>query len=183
MILTVRHTFMVTGPNLDTCSQHVRFFLNTTQLVRYDSVEIDPEHSSRGTAPLFQQELNRALAENQAILTELLGELQQEGYRQLDDLITLPQGFQSKLLHTVSHLLDGFFGIDSRFFDLDEDSHRLTAARRQQIKETPDQCWLIGITARLAYGQNFKKRANKTTRSSSFPQPHQDAGILPSGSA
>ncbi len=164
MILTVRHTFMVTGPGLDTCSQHVRFFLDTTQLVRYDSVEIDPEHSICGTEPRFQQELDLVLAENQAILTELLGELRQEGCRQLDDLITLPQGSQSKLLHTVSHLLDGFFGIDSRFFDLDEDSHRLTAKRRQQIKDTPAQCWLIGITARSAYGQNFGQVFEKKSK-------------------
>lgn len=159
MLLTVRHAFMVTGPDLDTCAQHVRFFLETTQLVRYDLVEIDPEHSIRGTEPRFQQELDLVLAENQAILAELLGELRQEGCRQLDDLLTLPQGFQSKLLHTVSHLLDGFFGIDSRFFDLDEDSHRLTAKRRQQIKETPDQCWLIGITAKSAYEQGFEKKS------------------------
>ncbi|NOX80507.1 MAG: hypothetical protein GXP57_05370 [Deltaproteobacteria bacterium] len=158
MSLTVRHTFMVTGPDLDTCGQHVRFFLDTTQLVRYDSVEIDPEHSIRGTEPRFQQELDMVLAANQAILAELLGELQQEGCRQIDDLLTLPQGFQSKLLHTVSHLLDGFFGIDSRFFDLDEDSHRLTAKRRRQIKDAPEQCWLIGITARSAAKQGFEKK-------------------------
>ncbi|HDO30421.1 MAG TPA: hypothetical protein ENG79_05115, partial [Desulfobacteraceae bacterium] len=132
MILSVRHSFMVTGPDLDTCGQHVRFFLDTTQLVRYDLVAIDPEHSIRGTDPRFQQELDLVAAANQAILAELLGELRQEGCRQLDDLLTLPQGFQSKLLHTMSHLLDGFFGIDSRFFDLDEDSHRITAKRRQQ---------------------------------------------------
>ncbi|NIA05396.1 MAG: hypothetical protein GWP11_05445 [Proteobacteria bacterium] len=156
MILTVRHTFMVTGPDLDTCSQHVRFFLDTTQLVRYDLVEIDQEHSIRGTDPRFQQELDLVVAANQAILAELLGELRQEGCRRLDDLLTLPQGFQSKLLHTMSHLLDGFFGIDSRFFDLNEDSHRLTAKRRQQIKDTPDQCWLIGVTARSTDEQGFE---------------------------
>ncbi len=159
MTLTVSHTFMVTGPDRDTCSRHVHFFLDTTQLVRYDSVEIDRKHSIRGTEPRFQQELDMVLAANQAIMAELLGELRQEGCRQLDDLLTLPQGFQSKLLHTVSHLLDGFFGIDSRFFDLDEDSHRLTAKRRQQIRDTPAQCWLIGITARsAAAGQGFEKR-------------------------
>ncbi len=159
MSLTVRHTFMVTGPDLDTCGRHVRFFLDTTQLVRYDSVEIDQEHSIRSTEPRFQQELDLVVAANQAILVELLGELRQEGYRQLDDLLTLPQGFQSKLLHIVSHLLDGFFGIDSRFFDLDEDSHRLTAKRRQQIRNNPDQCWLIGITARSATKQGFEKKS------------------------
>ncbi|GBE52733.1 hypothetical protein BMS3Bbin14_01208 [bacterium BMS3Bbin14] len=159
MILTVNHSFMVTGPDLDTCGQHVRFFLDTTQLVRYDLVAIDPEHSIHGTDPRFQPELDLVVAANQAILAELLGELRQEGCRQLDDLLTLPQGFQSKLLHTMSHLLDGFFGIDSRFFDLDEDSHRITAKRRQQIKDTPDQCWLIGITAQSAAEQGFEEKS------------------------
>lgn len=159
MTLTVRHTFMVTGPDRDTCGQRIRFFLDKTQLVRYDSVEIDPAHSIRGTETRFRRELDLVVAANQAILAELLGELRQEGCRQLADLLTLPQGFQSKLLHTMSHLLDGFFGIDSRFFDLDEDSHRLTAKRRQQIKDTPAQCWLIGITARSAAAeQGFEKR-------------------------
>lgn len=160
MILFVDHDMLVSGPDLATCERHVRLFFAKSQLVHYDSVEIDRQHSVNGTDPRFHDLLQGAIAENHHILNELLGKLEEEGCTTLEDLLTLPQGFKSKLLHTISHLLDGFFGIDSRFFDIDEISHWCTENRRQQLAERPAECWLLRIKAQMVYGQGFEKKGD-----------------------
>jgi len=158
MIPTIEHDLMISGPNLDTCARHVNSFFKTTQLVHYDSVKIDRNRSICGTHPLFQEYLDIAISKNHKILAELLGELEEEGCTELKDILVLPQGFKSKLLHTISHLLDGFFGIDSRFFDINEVSHWITEKRLLQIQETPESCWLLRVTAQFSYGRGFENR-------------------------
>ncbi len=160
MILFVEHDMLVSGPDLDTCERRVRLFFAKSQLVHYDSVEIDRQHSVNGVDPRFNELLQEAIAENRQILGELLAKLQEEGCTDLTDLLALPQGFKSKLLHTISHLLDGFFGIDSRFFDIDEISHWLTEDRRRQLAEQPEQCWLLRVKAQMVYGQGFEKKSD-----------------------
>jgi hypothetical protein len=160
MILFVDHDMLVSGPDLATCERLVRRFFAKSQLVHYDSVEIDRQHSVNGADPRFDELIQAAIAENRRILGELLGKLQEEGCATLEDLLTLPQGFKSKLLHTISHLLDGFFGIDSRFFDIDEISHWLTEPRRRQFAERPEDCWLLRIKAQMVYGQGFEKKSD-----------------------
>jgi hypothetical protein len=160
MILFVEHDMLVSGPDLTTCEQHIRLFFAKSQLVHYDSVEIDHQHSVNGTDTRFNKLLQGAIAENRRILGELLGKLQEEGCSTLEDLLALPQGFKSKLLHTISHLLDGFFGIDSRFFDIDEICHWLTEDRRRQLGERPEECWLLRVKAQMVYGQGFEKKSD-----------------------
>lgn len=160
MILTIEHDLLVSGPDLQTCCQHVQWFFEKNQLVRYDSVEVDRDQSIQGSDPGFEELLDRVLAKNQQILAELLTKLQNEGYVEMEDLLHLPQGFPSKLLHTMCHLLDGFFGVDSRFFDIDEASNRLTEHRRQQISESPEICWLIHVNAKSFYGGGFENKSS-----------------------
>ena len=107
---------------------------------------------------MFEDALNRAIAENHKILAGLLSKLQDEGYVSMEDLLVLPQGFKSKLLHTMCHLLDGFFGVDSHFFDIDETSNWLTDNRRKQISQSPGTCWLIHVQAKSFYGGGFEKK-------------------------
>lgn len=156
MSLTIRHDLLVTGPDFESCSRRVHGFFSASQLVHYDNIEIDRARSCNGAGPSFRKQLNKALTGNQQVLAQLLGELQQAGCTRLEDLLTLPQGFQSKLVHTMAHMLDGFFGIDACFFDLDEVSYRLTENRRRQLEEQPEQCWLLGITAGSQDGQGFE---------------------------
>ena len=160
MILFAEHDMLMSGPDLATCERHVRLFFAKSQLVHYDSVEIDRHHSVNGADPRFKELIQAAIAENKRILGELLSKLQEEDCATLEDLLTLPQGFKSKLLHTISHLLDGFFGIDSRFFDIDEISHWLTEARQRQLGEQPEDCWLLRIKAQMVYGQGFEKKSD-----------------------
>lgn len=133
-------------------------FFKKSQLVHYDSVEIDLPNSVNGSDPRFEDLLNRAIAQNHEILADLLSKMKNEGCNELEDLLHLPQGFQSKLLHTISHLLDGFFGVDSHFFDIDNISHRLTENRQKKIKESPDKCWLMRVKATSVYGGDFEKK-------------------------
>ena len=159
MILFIEHDLLVSGPDLESCSQHVLSFFDKSQLVHYDSVEVDPDHSASGTDNHFDELLNKAIKANKKILGELLAKLEDDGCTTFDDLLNLPQGFQSKMLHTISHLLDGFFGIDSRFFDIDELSHWVTESRKNMIDSTPDQCWIIRVKAKSVYGQGFETKS------------------------
>jgi len=158
MILSIEHDLLVTGPDLQTCCQHVQRFFAKSQLVHYDSIEVDQEHSTSASDPRFEESLNRAITKNHEILAELLSKLKDEGYVATEDLLDLPQGFQSKLLHTMCHILDGFFSIDSRFFDIDEVSNWLTDNRRKQIRQSPGECWLIHVNAKSFYGVGFEKK-------------------------
>jgi len=158
MILLIEHNLLVSGPDMRTCSRHVLSFFDKSQLVHYDSVEIDPEHSARGSDPRFEELLNKAINTNKEILEELLAKIKDEGCSELDDILNLPQGFQSKMLHTISHLLDGFFGVDSRFFDIDEISHWITENRQNEMNTNPEQCWLIRVKAKSVYGQGFETK-------------------------
>jgi len=159
MILAIEHDLLVSGTDLEICCEQVRRFFAKSQLVRYDSVEIDREHSLQGSDPRFEEYLNRAIAMNHEILAELHAKLKDEGYVALEDLFHLPQGFQSKILHIMCHLLDGFFGVDSRFFDIDEISNWLTENRRKHLREAPEKCWLIHAKAKSFYGGGFEKKS------------------------
>jgi hypothetical protein len=158
MILRIEHDLMVSGQDLQTCSRRVQRFFERSQLVQYDSISVDLPHSINGADPRFEELLNRAIDQNRAVLADLLATVKKEGCREIDDLLHLPQGFQSKLLHVMSHLLDGFFGVDSRFFDIDEISNWVTASRRKKIRESPEECWLIRVKAESVYGGGFEKK-------------------------
>jgi hypothetical protein len=160
MILSVEHTMLTSGPDQATCEHHVRLFFEKSQLVHYDSIEIDSKRCINAAAPEFEQLIAEAVAGNRQVLSDLLDKLTKEGCENLQDILELPQGFQSKLLHTMCHLLDGFFGIDSKFYDIDEISHWLTDSRRKQITESPETCWLVKVKALLNYGQGFEKKSD-----------------------
>ncbi|MBS1113124.1 MAG: hypothetical protein H6Q92_887, partial [Nitrospirae bacterium] len=82
------------------------------------------------------------------ILRGLIKELQVEGVMNLDDLNALPQGYKTKMLHVITHFLDGFFGIDTYFYNLVEDSHWVSEEMRRRIAENPSDFWLLSLDAR-----------------------------------
>ena len=55
------------------------------------------------------------------------------------------QGYESKVLHIITHLVDGFFGADTVFYNLEEDSHWLSDKLTDKIKEQPEKFWLLKI--------------------------------------
>lgn len=160
MILSVEHNILVSGADLETCEHHVRLFLEKSQLVHYDTITVDRTASLDATDGRFEKLLEQGMEGNRTVLADLLDKLVKEGCREMADIITLPQGFQSKMLHTICHLLDGFFGIDTHFYDIDEMSHWITENRQQQLEERPSQCWLLKIKAESVYGQGFEKESD-----------------------
>ncbi len=143
MRFETEHLFLVPESTWDGASHQVKRFFDRTILVKYASIKTNKNASLPATYDDFWPRLEKGLATNQAVLTGLLDEIVQEGYSNLKDLTTMEQGFQSKLLHTASHLLDGFFGIDSYFFNLVEDSHQVSERLRNSIKNQPQKYWLV----------------------------------------
>lgn len=160
MILKIKHDILVSGPDFPTCENHVRLFFERNQLVHYDSIDIDQSYCMNATVPEFTKRADKGEADNKEVLKELLDKLKHEGFTKLDNIIDLPQGFQSKMLHTMSHILDGFFGIDTKFYDIDEISHWITENRREQITRSPETCWILQVDARSVYGQGFEKESD-----------------------
>lgn len=149
MKLEVTHTILAMEPDLEKSSGHVLRFLDRTTLVHYDAVRVVADQSCSATDPRFWPWLEQGLADNHRVLTQLLGELRAAGTKEFNDLPAMPQGFQSKIFHTMAHLLDGFFGIDSQFYSLPEDSHWLGESLRKQIEASPEEFWLVTVVATL----------------------------------
>lgn len=147
MKLSIDHDFLVKAPDFHSAEKQVRNFLQNTTLIRYGSVAIDKEDSVSAEHEDFWQHLERGVNENRKVVNELLDELASCGYSALKDISQLKQGFESKVLHTVTHMLDGFIGVDSVFFSLIEDSHWITPTLRKEITEHASQYWLIRVTA------------------------------------
>lgn len=83
------------------------------------------------------------IAANRQLVGELLGELGEGGFEKLTDLLEMRQGYESKLLHSITHLLDGFFGVDTVFYNLEEDSHGISDRLVMAIKANPAGFWLV----------------------------------------
>jgi hypothetical protein len=63
----------------------------------------------------------------------------------VDQLLTLKQGYATKILHTLTHLLDGFIGIDSAFYNLVEDSHWVSGELAEAIRVAGAEYWLVPV--------------------------------------
>jgi len=148
--LEIAHSILIKGPDFETCSQQVRGFFDKTTLLRYDEVLIMENETQSGSGENFWAGIEDGLASNRKVLEELLENLKTEGFLTLDDLRNLERGYLSKVLHIIAHLQDGFIGIDSRFYNLEEDSHGVSMALRQKIQATPENYWLISVKGKIA---------------------------------
>ena len=140
-----RHTFLLKGEDAAESLERVRRFLSTYELLRYSRVETDGDPPLPATDPGFLGRLDECIAENRRRLRSLLDELRREGIESLEDLGDLSQGHLTNTLHTATHLLDGFFGIDSFFFNLVEGTHEISDALRQKIASDPGQYMLVSV--------------------------------------
>ena len=143
------HEFLVKGEDFAFSRKKVLQFFERYQLVRYSHITIAENTSLPATSPDFEERLNKAVLENRQIVTKLTEELENEGVRTLHDLSELPQGFRTKMLHVITHFLDGFFGIDPYFYNREEDSHWVSEKALQQIRETPARHWLLSVEAEI----------------------------------
>lgn len=162
MKLEVFHSILMLGPDAKACKEYVLRFFAKTPLVRYDSLNILEDEIFPATGPEFWQRIDEGTAENRQTVNDLLAELREAGTKRLEDLPNLPQGFQSKIVHTVAHLLDGFIGIDSLFYNMVEDSHWVSDQLRQEMRENPTEYWLLKVEAVLAVRERFRGPALRT---------------------
>ena len=72
-------------------------------------------------------------------------ELEQTGARTIADLKHVEHGYPSKILHVLTHFLDGFIGIDSHFYNLPDDSHWVNKVRADDIRANSSHYWLIHL--------------------------------------
>jgi hypothetical protein len=145
MQIIARHEILVAGDSFESCRKQVVDFFARTQLVRYDRVTIDDGGSRPGSHQDFGKCVTGAIQKNRNILEGLSDDLKDAGVQTTADLLTLPQGYPSKVLHILTHFLDGFIGIDSIFYNLIDDSHWLPEQTRQAISAAPDGYWLIPV--------------------------------------
>lgn len=143
------HEILTKGSDFDACKKRVLHFFQNYQLVRYSNIDIRENESLPATSSDFRDRLQKAILKNHQILHDLIKELQDENVTTLDDLKKLPQGYKSKMLHAVTHLLDGFFGADTYFYNLEEDSHFVSEELKEKIKDTPSTYWLLNLEAQI----------------------------------
>jgi hypothetical protein len=155
----VYHELLVDGGGFARCSQRVLRFFEIYDLIAPQNIDVLRQRSIPATDPLFWPRIDEGEKENHAVLGEFIEELKQAGAATVDDLGLLPQGYKSKILHTVTHLLDGFFGVDSYLYNLVEDSHWISPELRQRIDDDPPWYWLITVEAVYAQeGRGFEKK-------------------------
>lgn len=140
-----RHIILVHGHNRKASSETVSHYFETTTLVRYDHIDIAEELVIQATQQSFFSKVNEAVAINNTIVNKLLTDLKETGLNHIKDLASLEQGYPSKVLHILTHFLDGFIGIDSHFYNLVDDSHWFTNELREIIGKSPEEYWLYTI--------------------------------------
>ncbi|BHH83906.1 hypothetical protein [Desulforhopalus sp. 52FAK] len=140
-----QHNILLGGESFAHCSDQVHKFFDLTSLVIYDCIEIQEDKSFSGLDADFFQQIDLAQQKNEQRIKRLVDELYDSGVEKTQDLVNIEQGYVSKTLHLLSHFLDGFIGIDSIFYNLLDDSHRLVADTRRLIIQNPGHYWLLHV--------------------------------------
>jgi hypothetical protein len=141
----ISHYFLVRSGSKELAASHVQHYLAGNQLICYAEFFVQPDEVLSGTDPLFEQTLAQGLAANDSFARRMLAHLKEEGVTSLDQLPDLPQGYVTKVLHTLTHLLDGFIGIDSVFYNLVEDSHRVSTELAAALRTAPANYCLVPV--------------------------------------
>ena len=149
MDLEVSLDILVAGEDFASCRHKVSRFFDRTMLIRFDEVRVDEKESMNAADQAFWLRLDEGVSANRKIVGELVASMQEEGVATFEDLQKLEQGYLTKILHTIAHLLDGFIGIDSRFYSLEEDSHAISKALRRQIAAEPQQFWIVRVVGKI----------------------------------
>ena len=165
MGMTKTHWLLCRGDDFAAACALVQNFFRTSLLLHYDAVEPEADGSWPAVAEGFWPALEQGIAENRQVLMGLLNDLKVEGVVEIAALADLPMGYPSKVLHTIAHLVDGFIGIDSVFYNLAEDSHWLSPGLRATIRQQPQRYWLIRVKA------SFRSAASASLIHHQQPEP------------
>lgn len=140
-----KHIVLVSAESCSHACRQVREFFSATSLVRYDKIEISEEHCCSAGQENFSNILRIAIESNRDVLNKLVEEFKDTGCHSIDDLQNVQHGYPSKVLHIITHFLDGFIGIDTRFYNLIDDSHWIPAHTNKAIANSPLHHWLITV--------------------------------------
>ena len=148
--LEISHDILIAGSDFESCRHRVERFFDRTMLIRYDEVQVIESESICAVEKDFGARLQEGLAANRQVLEEFLENLKKEGFTALDDITDLEKGYLSKILHLIAHLQDGFIGIDSRFYNLEEDSHWVSKNLQKEIDAIPESYWVVRLMGKIA---------------------------------
>lgn len=137
------HIFLVTGADYSDARAKVEHFLKQNLLVRYTALVFDDEKALSNLTGQFSETIRWAEEQNKLTIQGLLTEFADLGYESVSDLSRLPQGYESKLLHTITHLLDGFFGLDSFFYNLNEDSNWISHSSLKKMETCTRETYFL----------------------------------------
>lgn len=143
MPIPTTHLLLTIGTDQTDAQTRVEHFFARNFLVKYDRVTVIASHTVNAEEVAFWKRLKEGIAGNHRVVEELLDELRAGGFEKLTDLLEMRQGYESKLLHVTAHILDGFFGVDTVFFNLEEESHGLSDRLAAAIKANPAGFWLV----------------------------------------
>lgn len=143
------YEILVKGSGFEPCREKVLLFFQKYQLVHFSDITIIESGSIPASNPGFHARLQNAIQTNRLILQKLLKELEAEKVLTLADLMDLPQGYKTKMLHVITHFIDGFFGIDTYFYNLIEDSHWISEEMQLIIAGKTFDFWLLPLEARI----------------------------------
>lgn len=143
------HEFLVKGIDIISAKERCLIFFERYQLVKYSNINIPENSAISAIDGNFFTRLQEAIEKNRQIILKLAEEIKSENILSLDDIITLPQGYKTKMLHVITHFMDGFFGIDTYFYNLEEDSHWVSEKMIDIIKNNPANYWLLYIEAEM----------------------------------
>lgn len=145
MTMLSEHVLLIAGPSYESCCQQAKMFFSRTNLVKYDQIDILHQKSVSAEHPDFSSRIDELIAKNKECVAELVNELAGLGITSVAQLKDLRQGYESKVLHLLSHFMDGFIGIDSCFYNLIDDSHWVSASTRALFRPQHNQYWLIHV--------------------------------------
>jgi hypothetical protein len=145
----ISHYFLVHSQTALLATQHVERYLSGNQLISYSEFFVEPEEVVGGDQGQFWDTLGRGLTANDTFAKRMLNHLKEEGVTTVDQLLDLKQGYATKILHTLTHLLDGFIGIDSVFYNLVEDSHWVSEELSEIIRAGGKEYWLVPVRTGL----------------------------------
>lgn len=141
----ISHYFLVRSQSSLSAARHVERYLSGNQLISYAEFFVQSDEVLGGDHEKFWDTLELGLAANDVFARRMLEHLKEEGVTTLDQLLGLTQGYATKILHTLTHLLDGFIGIDSVFYNLVEDSHWVSAELSEAIRGHAADYWLVPV--------------------------------------
>ncbi len=143
------HEILTKGSDLEFSKRRVLHFFQKYKLVRYSNVSVLENESLPASSPEFEERLKKAVLKNRQLLRNLIKELQDEGITKIQNLQAIRQGYKTRVFHVITHILDGKFGLDTHFYNLEEDSYWVSDVLREKIENDKPHYWLLSIEAKI----------------------------------